>query len=255
MKHLLTLLIMIALSATAMAQEQYEKCELIIGNDTLLYRALAPQNMDAAKKYPLVVYLHGAGERGNDNTLQLFHGSQQFLNPYNRETYPCYVVFPQCPAGKFGAYDLRRTSGDPLKMAIQEKPTTYIAMVHSLIEKYLAENNVDPDRIYIMGISMGGMGTYDMVIRYPELFAAAVPICGLVNPARITEAVAATKWSIYHGDADDTVPVEGSRSAYRKLRSVGASVKYTEFPGVKHNSWDPAFCQPDFMQWLFSQHR
>ncbi|MGM9824595.1 MAG: phospholipase, partial [Muribaculaceae bacterium] len=99
------------------------------------------------------------------------------------------------------------------------------------------------------------MATYDMVIRYPHLFAAAVPICGTVNPLRITEAVKHTKWSIYHGDADTTVPLDGSREAYRKLRAVGAEVKYTEFPGVAHGSWNPAFSTPDFMSWLFAQHR
>ena len=94
-----------------------------------------------------------------------------------------------------------------------------------------------------------------MVIRYPELFAAAVPICGTVNPNRITSAVTGTKWSIYHGDADTTVPLDGSREAYRALRAAGAEVKYTEFPGVEHGSWNPAFSMPDFMSWLFAQRR
>ena len=255
MKYLLSIIMAVALSVAAVAQERYEKCELVMDGDTLRYCALAPQSVEQNVSYPLVVFLHGAGERGEDNQAQLFHGSQQFLNPVNREKYPCYVVFPQCPSGKYGAYIDRPLSLVPQEMPIQEQPSAFIRGVHALIMKYLAEQNVDPKRVYIMGLSMGAMSTYDMVIRYPELFAAAVPICGTVNPNRITSAVTGTKWSIYHGDADTTVPLDGSREAYRKLRSVGAEVKYTEFPGVAHGSWNPAFSMPDFMSWLFAQRR
>ncbi|MGN0214467.1 MAG: dienelactone hydrolase family protein [Muribaculaceae bacterium] len=255
MKHFLSALLAIAISIAAVAQEKFTKCELISDGDTLRYCAIAPQQVEQNKRYPLVVFLHGAGERGDDNEAQLLHGSQQFLNPVNREKYPCYVVFPQCPNGKYGAYFARPRSLVPQEMPIQEQPTAFIRCVHALIEKYLAEPNVDPCRVYVIGLSMGAMSTYDMVIRYPELFAAAVPICGSVNPERITDAVKHTKWSIYHGDADTTVPLDGSREAYRKLRAVGADVKYIEFPGVGHGSWNPAFSMPDFMSWLFAQSR
>ena len=255
MKHIMLIIVAAALSMAAAAQERYAKCELVVGGDTLRYCALAPQKVEQDKSYPLVVFLHGAGERGEDNQAQLFHGSQQFLNPVNREKYPCYVVFPQCPSGKYGAYINRPNSLIPQEMTIQEQPSAFVAQVHQLITKYLAEQRVDPRRVYVIGLSMGAMATYDMVIRYPELFAAAVPICGSVNPLRITEAVKHTKWSIYHGDADTTVPLDGSREAYRKLRAVGAEVKYTEFPGVAHGSWNPAFSTPDFMSRLFAQHR
>ena len=255
MKHIMLIIVAAALSMAAAAQERYAKCELVVGGDTLRYCALAPQQVEQDKSYPLVVFLHGAGERGEDNQAQLFHGSQQFLKPVNREKYPCYVVFPQCPSGKYGAYIDRPYSLLPHEMTIQEQPSAFVAQVHQLITKYLAEQRVDPRRVYVIGLSMGAMATYDMVIRYPHLFAAAVPICGTVNPLRITEAVKHTKWSIYHGDADTTVPLDGSREAYRKLRSVGAEVKYTEFPGVAHGSWNPAFSTPDFMSWLFAQHR
>ena len=255
MKYIMLFIVAAALSMAAAAQERYAKCELMVDGDTLRYCALAPQKVEQDKSYPLVVFLHGAGERGEDNQAQLFHGSQQFLNPVNREKYPCYVVFPQCPSGKYGAYINRPNSLIPQEMTIQEQPSAFVSQVHQLITKYLAEQRVDPRRVYVIGLSMGAMATYDMVIRYPELFAAAVPICGSVNPLRITEAVKHTKWSIYHGDADTTVPLDGSREAYRKLRAVGAEVKYTEFPGVAHGSWNPAFSTPDFMSWLFAQHR
>lgn len=105
-----------------------------------------------------------------------------------------------------------------------------------------------------MGLSMGGMGTFDLAIRYPEVFAAAVPICGIVNPARLS-AAKDVKFRIYHGDADNIVPVEGSRQAYKALKAAGADVEYIEFPGVNHGSWTPAFNDSEFMEWLFNQKK
>ena len=101
---------------------------------------------------------------------------------------------------------------------------------------------------------MGGMATFDLVLRYPDLFAAAVPICGAVNPDRITEKPK-TKFRIFHGDADTAVLVDASRAAYRKLTSLGAKVEYTEYPGAGHGVWNMAFSEPDFFSWLFRQHR
>lgn len=105
-----------------------------------------------------------------------------------------------------------------------------------------------------MGLSMGGMATFDLVSRYPDVFAAAIPICGIVNPSRLAVAKK-VKFRIFHGDADDVVPVIGSRSAYKALKKAGAKVEYIEFPGCGHASWHPAFNCPDFMKWLFSQKK
>ena len=214
------MLVAAMLCVAVAAQEKYEKCELMVGGDTLRYCALAPQQVEQDKSYPLVVFLHGAGERGEDTWAQLLHGSQQFLNPVNREKYPCYVVFPQCPSGKYGAYIDRPYSLLPHEMTIQEQPSAFVAQVHQLITKYLAEQRVDPRRVYVIGLSMGAMATYDMVIRYPHLFAAAVPICGTVNPLRITEAVKHTKWSIYHGCLLYTSPSPRDRTRSRMPSSA-----------------------------------
>ena len=101
---------------------------------------------------------------------------------------------------------------------------------------------------------MGAMGTYDLVVRYPEIFAAAVPICGTVNPSRYRLP---RMWNFVslHGDADDVVPVKGSREAYKALKAAGADVEYIEFPGCNHGSWNPAFNYPGFMDWLFKQKK
>ena len=106
-----------------------------------------------------------------------------------------------------------------------------------------------------MGISMGGMGTFDMVCRYPDLFAAAIPICGGVNPNRLNEIETSTAFKIFHGDADPVVPVEFSREAYTILKAKDINVAYMEFPGVDHNSWTPAFNSPHFMDWIFRQSK
>ena len=123
-----------------------------------------------------------------------------------------------------------------------------------LLEHYLANPMVDKSRVYIMGLSMGGMATYDIVSRFPEIFAAAIPICGAVKSGSL-EAAKDVKFRIYHGDADDIVPVECSRKAYRELKAAGADVEYIEFPGCNHGSWNPAFGRDDFMPWLFKQKK
>ena len=214
-------------------------------------RVLEPERIRPHKKYPLVIFLHGMGERGNDNGKQLVHGSQMFLNPVNKEKYPAYVIFPQCPEDKMWAY-----SSYPLDLEnLQEDEITEpMKAVKELIDTYIKNPSVDPSRIYIMGLSMGAIGTYDIAARFPGLFAAAVPICGAANPDRLKTADK-IYWRIFHGDADKVVPVKCSRSTYKALKEAKADVEYIEFPGCGHESWNPAFCMPDFMKWIFSKRR
>jgi predicted peptidase len=177
-----------------------------------------------------------------------------WLNPVNRENYPAFVLVPQCPESGYWAYTDRPSSFEPGQMPADVPLSPVFATLKELLDTYLAMPQVDKQRIYIMGLSMGAMGTYDMTIRYPEIFAAAIPICGTVNPTRLS-AAKEVKFRIFHGDADSVVPVSGSRQAYKALKAAGADVKYTEFPGVTHGSWNPAFTLPDFMSWLFSQKK
>lgn len=218
---------------------------------TLKYQELKPSQMRPKKKYPLVIFLHGMGERGSDNTKQLTHGSQMFLNPANQEKHPAFVIFPQCPEDKMWAgyklpRDLENLQTDRISVPMQA--------VKELIDIYLQNPSVDPSRVYIMGLSMGGIGTYDIVSRYPDTFAAAIPICGAADEKGLA-AGKKVRWRIYHGDADPVVPVNCSRKAYKALKKAGAKVEYFEFPGCQHISWNLAFSQPDFMEWLFKQKR
>ena len=255
-KGLFTLVVLLIASMAFAQSYEYEKGEFVskATGDTLLYRYLTPENAKPGKKYPLVIFLHGSGERGNDNQKQLFHGGGQFLNPVNRENYPAYVLFPQCPEGVPGAYMPRLQTLVPADMPLNPPIAPIVVTLMELIDSYIALPNVDPRRVYIMGLSMGGIATFDIVARFPEKFAAAIPICGSVNPQRLvnTKGVA---WRIFHGDNDAAVPVEGSREAYKALKKAGMNVEYIEFPGCTHNSWNPAFNRPDFMEWIFDQKK
>jgi predicted peptidase len=253
-KRIITFMCLFSLEFVA-AQDEYERSVFVSSSgDSLNYRLLEPEVMQAGEKYPLVLFLHGAGERGNDNEKQLTHGGQMFLNPVNREKYPAFVLFPQCPESGYWAYENRPQSFIPTQMPVGKEMPSVFQAVKELLDMYLANPQVDKSRIYIMGLSMGAMGTYDMVSRFPDIFAAAVPICGTVNPMRLS-AARNVAFRIFHGDADDVVPVAGSRQAYKALKAAGASVEYIEFPGCNHGSWNPAFNYPDFMKWLFTQKK
>ena len=255
MKKFLTLVMAALVAGTAFAAEQFEKKQYISQRgDTLPYRLLTPENQQKGEKYPLVIFLHGAGERGTDNEKQLVHGGQMFLNPVNRMEYPAFVIAPQCPPDGYWAYNDRPESFDSDKMPKDQKISPVFASLKELIDSYLSRADVDTDRVYIMGLSMGAMGTFDMVCRFPDVFAAAIPICGTVNASRLA-AAKNVKFRIFHGDADNVVPVDGSRNAYRALKAAGADVEYIEFPGCNHGSWNPAFNYPDFMEWLFNQKK
>ena len=237
MKKLILLLSVLLFSLEfVVAQDEYERSVFVSSlGDSLNYRLLEPEVMQAGEKYPLVLFLHGAGERGNDNEKQLTHGGQMFLNPVNREKYPAFVLFPQCPESGYWAYENRPQSFIPTQMPVGKEMPSVFQAVKELLDMYLANPQVDKSRIYIMGLSMGAMGTYDMVSRFPDIFAAAVPICGTVNPTRLS-AARNVAFRIFHGDADDVVPVAGSRQAYKVLKAAGASVEYIEFPGCNHET-------------------
>ena len=246
---------LIAVGMTAFAQnDQYQKKVFVSSSGKEMpYRLLLPADYDSTKQYPLVLFLHGAGERGSDNEKQLVHGSGMFLNPVNRENYPAIVIFPQCPESQSWIQHGRSKDGAgnvgfPLDPPISDS----FVLVNELLEHFLSSGHVDSRRLYVIGLSMGAMGTYDLICRYPGRFAAAVAICGGISPERLS-AVKGTKIRIFHGDADNVVSVENSRKVYRRLRELGIKARYTEFAGCDHNSWNPAFNEPDFMSWLFAQ--
>ncbi|HYC29676.1 MAG TPA: prolyl oligopeptidase family serine peptidase [Chitinophagaceae bacterium] len=246
----------LAFIASAQDKSAYEKHWMTRGKDTLPYRVLLPKNYDASKEYPLILVLHGSGERGRDNEAQLVHGWRLFLQDSIRDRYPAIVVFPQCPADSYWAqvefsYDTvtRKTTYD---FPLESQPTVAMKMLLQLLDELEDKYKLDDDRYYVGGLSMGGMGTFELVRRKPRMFAAAFPICGGANPAT-SNKLDKTAWWIFHGLKDDVVPPHHSQEMADALKAAKAEVKLTLYPDANHNSWDPAFAEKDLLPWLFSK--
>lgn len=258
MNKLVGLILSISLSVTTTAQDLslFQKKQFIIGNDTLPYRLLLPENYNPSKKYPLVFFLHGAGERGNDNEKQLVHGAKLFLKEEVRTDYPAIIVFPQCPQNSFWSnVDFKMENGKRIfGFKAEGEPTLAMKMAQELLYFILQEYPVNNKRVYAGGLSMGGMGTFEIVRRNPKLFAAAFPICG-GGELSTASVMKKTKWWVFHGGKDDVVPPELSEKMVDALKAIKAAVKFTLYPDANHNSWDPAFAEPELLSWLFKQKR
>lgn len=228
--------------------DQFEAREFTAADGKILhYRLLKPIDYDASQKYPLVLFLHGAGERGDDNKAQLVHGGRNFADPAFRKRHPAIIVAPQCPKESTWA-SFRPRSGDG------GSPEAPLQRVFELVESLQKEFSVDATRIYGMGLSMGGFGTWDILRRKPELLAAAVPICGGGVPESVA-AYAATPIWVVHGSDDEAVKVEQSRTMVEALRAAGSGVIYTEYDGVGHDSWTRTFDNQLIWDWLFAQRK
>lgn len=225
-----------------MEKNSYRDAE---GNE-LPYRLLTPERLEAAKRYPLVLFLHGAGERGTDNEAQLKHGVPEFLQPAVRWKYPCFLAAPQCPSGQWWTDWSERQQA--------ELPTEPLRMAIELLNRLERDYSIDAARIYVTGLSMGGFGTWDLLWRLPQKFAAAVPICGGGHVADAPRIAHVPVWA-FHGALDDVVSVSYSRTMIDVLRRAGGQPRYTEYPDVGHDSWTPAYRAPGLFDWLFAQRR
>lgn len=238
----------------------FQKKTFIKNSDTLRYQILYPQNYSASKQYPVLLFLHGSGERGSDNEAQLTHGSALFLNDTSRREFPAIVIFPQCPRDSAwnrisSKPDSTSPSSRRIDLSFQPTPTTPAQLAKLLLDSLLASRIADPKKMYVGGLSLGGFGTFDMVERYPDFFAAAVPICGGGDTTTAARFASKTSVWLFHGDADKSVDVKNSREYFAALTSHKADVKYTEYPGVGHNSWDNAFKEKTLLPWLISKSK
>lgn len=260
MKKFAFLLLAAALATGLFAQDKslYEKHWLVRGLDTLPYRLLLPPNFDTTKRYPLVLFLHGAGERGRDNEAQLTHGWKLFLQDSLRQRFPAIVVFPQCPANSFWSNVQFRYDSLAKKRTFvfseNGAPTVAMRMLEELLTDLHKKYRISKKQQYVGGLSMGGMGTFELVRRQPKTFAAAFPICGGAAPATAGK-LRRVPWWIFHGLKDDVVPPELSQNMAAALKATGADVKLTLYPEANHNSWDPAFAEKDLLPWLFANRR
>jgi predicted peptidase len=219
------------------------------------YRLLIPRCLSESARYPLVLFFHGSGERGDDNQKQLQHGVRRFAAPASRTKYPCFVLVPQCPTHLDNQpimWTGRREQMHSLKLAPEAAIPLRSAL--ELVIEIEKKFPIDTDRIYVTGISIGGFASWEALIRCPQKFAAAIPVCGGgdVNCAdRIRDIPV---WA-FHGANDTAVPVQCSRSMIEMIEQAGGHPRYTEYPGVGHNSWDRAYAEPELLSWLFSQKR
>ena len=244
------------LIAACSSRSHYLERQVTLSEHVYRYRVWLPPHYTKIHRWPVVLFLHGSGERGDDNLRQLSVGLGPALERFSQR-YKCVVVFPQCRFGEewYGEMELQAIAA---------------------LEQTIREFRGDPNRVYLTGASMGGTGAWYMA-RHPRLFAADVPVCGEVvrqpddpfpsdpppDIARIVDspdpygtlarAIKPTPVWAFHGAADDIVPVTQSRSMVAALRRSGGIVRYTEYPGVGHDSWDLAYADPNLVTWLFQQ--
>lgn len=263
-----------AVNAEDQWQDLYQaKVFVTPGNVKLPYRILCPKNFpvdsladhldeeskrsgveETQQTYPLVLFLHGAGERGDDNVKQLVHCAVEFSKDKRRTEYPSFVVFPQCPVGKrWVESDWSLSSG---KGAFPTQESEPMASAMTLLSRLSETLPIDKTRVYIAGLSMGGMGTWYAAARHPERFAAMVEICGGGDPSWAQNYAGIPIW-VFHGGADTVVPVSRGREMVNALVEHGhwPEVRYVEYPGVGHNSWTRTFARDDVFAWLYSHRK
>jgi predicted peptidase len=249
-------LALLLLSLSCSTRSHFLERTVTLGEHQYHYRVWLPARYSKLRRWPVVLYLHGSAERGNDNVRQLSNGLAPALERL-RDQYKAVVVFPQCRMGEewYGEMELQALAA---------------------LEETLREFHGDRRRIYLTGISMGGAGAWYMA-RHPHKFAAVVPVCGEVarqqgdpfpaepppdierivkatDPyAAMARAIGKTPVWAFHGGQDDIVPVSESRSMYAALKRAGGNVRYTEVAGARHDVWDVAYANGDMIRWLLEQ--
>ncbi len=224
----------------------------------LPYRLLLPKHFNPQKSYPVIIFLHGAGERGIDNEKQLVHGNRYFASKKNRRDFPAIVVFPQCPEENYWAnvdFIWQDDGSRIFDFKPERGPTAPLAAVMQLIDSLVQLNYTDNSMFYVGGLSMGGMGTFELLYRMPDTFAAAFPICGGGNPSTVATWASKVPVWIFHGAVDAVVPVDLSIKMYQEACSNGAHLGLTIYPEVNHNAWDYVFLEKQLLTWLFNQKR
>ena len=193
------------------------------------YLLYIPSDYTGDEAYPLMIFLHGAGERGNDIDLVKIHGPPKEISEGWEP--PFIVVSPQVETGEWWS------------------PSTVIWILKELQGKM----NIDPDRVYLTGLSMGGYGSWDTAIRHPDLWAALVPICGKGDPLMAERIKHIPTW-IYHGAKDTVVPMKHSQDMYDALKGYG-NVRFTVYPEADHDSWTETYSNPKLYEWILLQKR
>lgn len=219
-------------------------------HEVLPYRVYMPDNLQPEQKVPLVIFLHGSGECGVDNFKQTLWGPDAMMAYSREKKTPVIIVAPQCPRGEVWA-PLFWHAGSAKPADRQSKMGR---LVKELTEKCIATMPVDKDRVLLTGLSLGGYGVWDILWRYPDMFAAAMPVCGGGYPETCRKFASVPIW-VFHGEKDQNVPVKLSRAMVAELWRLDAPVRYREFPDAGHAVWSSAYRDDGVLKWFFSQRR
>ena len=219
--------------ANQSAPQEGQSPQPALAQGSYAYQLFLPRGYGASgdQRWPLLIFLHGAGERGSDLDLVKIHGPPKIAA--DRPGVPFVTVSPQLPAGSPG-WDV----------------ATLDAMLDTLVERL----RVDPDRIYLTGLSMGGHGVFKWAAARPDRFAAIAPVCGRGDTATACRIKDLPAWA-FHGDSDDIVPPSGSFDMVEAIRECGGDPRLTIYPATGHDSWTPAYDDPALYQWLLEQRR
>ena len=214
------------------------------GSQSMPYRLFVPPGYSQDMSYPLVLWLHGAGGAGSDNRLQILAdqtlGTRTWTKPQNQAKHPTFVLVPQSPTN-WVSNGLDRLSPE-------------MSLVLAVLNTVRGEFNIDPARTYVAGQSDGGIGTWNLIIQRPDIFAAAIPLCGGGDPSKVSMIANMAIWA-FHGGRDKIISVAESRKMINALKRAGGHPRYTEYSNVGHDVWTRAFAEPDLVDWLFAQHR
>jgi predicted peptidase len=250
MKNLLLIIVFLMFSnSNSQDLELFEKETFEFEKETLSYRILKPLNYNSNKQYPVHLFLHGAGERGNDNVSQLVHGGKLFLKKENREQYNSWVIFPQAQKNDWWGYK------DPYKFDYNVKESKAMSLVVKLMDDFTQRKDVNPNKVFVSGLSMGGMGTFVILNLRPEMFAAATPICGDGDPSLVSNYSKKVPIWIFHGSDDTVVSPKKSLKMAKAIIENGGSPKITFYENVGHDSWNNAFAEKDFLKWIHSKSK
>jgi len=225
--------------------------------NVLPYQVMFPFEYDENDSYPIVIFLHGAGERGTNNTSQMAFGPNTFGSYEARQDYPAIVIFPQCPSDVMWSRRIKYTDeNDELifEFPVEAEPNYAMEMVIELVKFYMDNEAVDPNRIYVTGLSMGGIGSFEFAYYAPELPAAVASMAGGHDAELLTTYGQDIAFSLYHGSNDGVVPARYSREMYAKMQELGYNSQYSEADGRGHE-WNYVLNDETYIEWLFQQSK
>jgi predicted peptidase len=246
-------LLALFLTATAVAEEKKSPfdAEVYSGHkgEKMPYRLLKPENYDKSSKYPVVLFLHGWGQRGTDNNAQLKAFGSAFTKSEIRKKYPCFVIAPQAN----GSWVQHPTFDKPILLT--KNPTANLTMAVEILTKVEKRYSTDPNRIYLMGYSNGACGVWELLERIPQKFAAAVPMAGAGDPSHVAGAKSVAIWA-FHGEKDETIPIARMMELMSVLKAAHAAPLYTVIPKGGHgDAKGKGLSDPEVIPWMFAQQR